>query len=67
MLITSRIGKSLPVWRLSFGNLIYLFHRWRHRARSRRQLLRLDERQLQDIGIDRRAAEEEARKPFWCG
>lgn len=35
------------------------------RYRSRRQLGQLDEHLLQDIGLDRAAAEREVRKPFW--
>lgn len=35
------------------------------RAASRRQLGELDARLLRDIGLDREAALQEARKPFW--
>jgi uncharacterized protein YjiS (DUF1127 family) len=38
---------------------------WRHRARSRRELARLDERMLKDIGVSRVEVEFEVRKPFW--
>lgn len=41
---------------------------WRRQAqrhRSRRRLQSLDRHLLDDIGIDRRTAEREARKPFW--
>lgn len=62
---TSRVGKSIPVWGLSFRDLTACICLWQQRARSRRELLWLDERQLQDIGIDRQAAVEEAHKPFW--
>ena len=62
---TSRIGKSLPARGLSLRDLTACIRLWRQRARSRRELLRLNERQLQDIGIDRKAAMEEAHKPFW--
>jgi uncharacterized protein YjiS (DUF1127 family) len=41
------------------------FREWRHRARSRRELARLDERMLKDIGISRVEVELEVRKPFW--
>lgn len=37
----------------------------RCRARSRRHLAALDARLLQDIGVSRTAALNEARKPFW--
>jgi uncharacterized protein YjiS (DUF1127 family) len=35
------------------------------RQRQRRALLDLDDHLLNDIGVSRRAAIEEARKPFW--
>ncbi|MDD3448252.1 MAG: DUF1127 domain-containing protein [Gammaproteobacteria bacterium] len=40
---------------------------WSERARQRRQLARLDDRLLGDIGLSRVDAEQEARKPFWRG
>ncbi len=56
-------------------NLSFLFTRmhsgwktvclWRHRARQRRQLLRLDARMLSDIGIKTDAQRHEGLKPFW--
>ena len=39
----------------------------RERVRSRRQLLRLDEALLKDIGISRADVERETMKPFWPG
>lgn len=36
-----------------------------HYRRSRRHLLALDERLLEDIGITREQAQKEGRKPFW--
>jgi uncharacterized protein YjiS (DUF1127 family) len=38
---------------------------WRERARTRRQLLMLDDRLLKDMGITRLDAQSEAEKPFW--
>ena len=38
---------------------------WQQRANGRRQLHTLDDRLLQDIGIDQVAARHEAGKPFW--
>lgn len=38
---------------------------WQQRARTRRQLAALDERQLSDIGISSSERLEELRKPFW--
>ncbi len=38
---------------------------WRHRARSRRELMNLSDADLRDIGITRCSAAFEASKPFW--
>jgi uncharacterized protein YjiS (DUF1127 family) len=42
-----------------------LLFEWRGRARDRRELARLDERSLRDIGLDRGAVVTECDKPFW--
>jgi len=42
-----------------------MIREWRRRARSRRELLALDDRMLKDIGITRIDAQREAAKPFW--
>jgi uncharacterized protein YjiS (DUF1127 family) len=38
---------------------------WRRRRNSRRELARLDERMLRDIGLTRVEAHHEINKPFW--
>jgi uncharacterized protein YjiS (DUF1127 family) len=38
---------------------------WRRRARERRELSELGERDLHDLGISRCDAQREAQKPFW--
>ncbi len=38
---------------------------WQFRARSRRQLARMDAHQLRDIGIDVHTRDIESAKPFW--
>jgi uncharacterized protein YjiS (DUF1127 family) len=38
---------------------------WQARARERRMLADMDDRQLRDLGIRRADALEEADKPFW--
>jgi len=38
---------------------------WRHCVRSRKELMSLNDRCLQDIGISRYTANFEASKPFW--
>jgi uncharacterized protein YjiS (DUF1127 family) len=45
--------------------LLSLIVEWQKRAAGRRQLIRLTERDLHDIGISRSQAEAEANKPFW--
>lgn len=42
-----------------------IFATWRRRIRERRELLRLDERTIRDLGTTRQAVEFEANKPFW--
>jgi uncharacterized protein YjiS (DUF1127 family) len=39
--------------------------KWRQRARSRRELMALDGRELRDIHLTRCDAMSEAGKPFW--
>jgi len=46
----------------AFGHLICA---WSERAKSRRDLARLNQRQLDDIGITAFEAQYEAHKPFW--
>lgn len=38
---------------------------WRDRAKKRRQLAEMRERDLKDIGLTRLDANMEVRKPFW--
>ncbi len=52
-----------PVWRLSL--LKQRLAEWRVNVRSRRELMGLSNRCLQDIGVSRCTAEFEASKPFW--
>ena len=40
---------------------------WRSRQQERRDLMKLDDHFLRDIGITRSQAVEEAKKPFWIG
>ena len=51
--------------RWSIPNPFDLVDRMHERWRQRQHLLELDERLLADIGISRRQAIDEARKPFW--
>ncbi|TDQ82169.1 uncharacterized protein YjiS (DUF1127 family) [Dongia mobilis] len=45
--------------------LVASLQAWRERVRSRRDLMRLSEHQLKDIGLSRQDAEQEWQKPFW--
>ena len=42
-----------------------MLREWQFRARSRRQLARMDAHQLRDIGIDVHTRDIESAKPFW--
>ena len=53
---------SLPI---SMTQVLALAGRWYQRARQRRQLVELSDRQLADIGISRAEACAEAQRPFW--
>lgn len=53
---------SLTQFRYQLGHQI---RQYRHYCRSRRHLLTLDDRLLEDIGISREQAQSEGRKPFW--
>lgn len=63
-----RATKPLPdrewIWQGLIAGLSHLAH-WHELRRQRRHLLELDERLLHDIGISRRDAVAEARKPLW--
>lgn len=57
---------SLTQLRWQLGHQIRSqLRQYRHYHRSRRQLLALDDRLLEDIGINRAQALEEGRKAFW--
>lgn len=43
----------------------YQFRYYQQCRRSRRHLLTLDDRLLEDVGISREQARREGRKPFW--
>lgn len=44
---------------------VVIIELWMERARQRRQLARLDEFQLKDIGLSRADVEKEVSRPFW--
>ena len=57
------VRKTLPAWRLS--QLLALLLTWLWRARSRRELVKLSDAQLRDVGLNRDMINREAEKPFW--
>ncbi len=56
-------ARLLP--RLPLHALLATLSLWYQRARSRRQLARLDERLLADVGISPSERQAELDKPFW--
>lgn len=57
--LTLRVGTA-PLRRL-----LQLLRLWQQRARTRRQLAALDDRQLADVGISHSERMDELSKPFW--
>lgn len=49
----------------SLRRLFQLLRLWQQRARTRRQLAALDDRQLADVGISHSERLDELNKPFW--
>lgn len=58
---SARARRAAPSLVAAF-DIVFL---WRERIHQRRMLMTLDQRLLQDIGIDQAAAAAEYRKPFW--
>lgn len=56
--ISRRTVIARPAARPSLSSLLGLW-------RQRRHLARLDDHALEDIGLDRAAARQEASRPFW--
>ncbi|MCF8479767.1 MAG: DUF1127 domain-containing protein [Rhodospirillum sp.] len=54
-----------PLGARLLGWLRRAFLDWPERHRQRRHLRELDDRALQDLGLDRRAVDTEVDKPFW--
>jgi uncharacterized protein YjiS (DUF1127 family) len=63
MILEAMIGR--PHRGLRWSEVTQRLVEWRHRARSRNELMGLSDRCLQDIGISRCTANFEASKPFW--
>ncbi len=61
----SRIGTSQWRARLAPLAVFQLLATWAERARRRRELAQLDDRQLRDIGVSPIEVRREIIKPFW--
>jgi len=59
--VAAIIAGAHQFWLSSLARMV----EWRQRARSRRELMRLNDLELNDIGIGRSFAQVEGRKPFW--
>jgi uncharacterized protein YjiS (DUF1127 family) len=60
----ARFGPARPSVLIILADLLMT---WIERGRSRHALALLDDRMLQDIGVDRAKAHVEIQKPFWRG
>lgn len=61
-------GASFPTFDVARSALTAGFERlllWQERARQRRQLSRVENHLLQDIGLTRAEVAREIKKPFW--
>lgn len=61
----SLVVTSTDVRKVNLAGYAASMLRWHDRARQRRQLKNMDVRMLDDIGVTRAQAIEEARKPGW--
>ncbi|MEQ9815095.1 MAG: DUF1127 domain-containing protein [Azospirillaceae bacterium] len=59
------VARRLPFGQMLSNLLIEALWRWPERARQRRHLAAMDDRQLRDIGLTRGEVDDETRKPFW--
>ncbi|MAC82389.1 MAG: hypothetical protein CML66_30540 [Rhodobacteraceae bacterium] len=55
----------LPLTALFAVKVATLITQWDHRYRSRNDLARLEDHLLDDIGMTRKDAMKEAKRPFW--
>lgn len=64
---TATLGRDVATAPAAFALSRFLdtFTLWRQRALTRRELSRLDNRMLRDIGVSTVDVEAEVTKPFW--
>jgi uncharacterized protein YjiS (DUF1127 family) len=61
----AELGREIPTRPPLLVRLVDLVLTWQDRARERRELGRLTDRDLNDIGLSRAEITREAAKPFW--
>ncbi|MFI5001522.1 MAG: DUF1127 domain-containing protein [Reyranellales bacterium] len=52
---------------MTWRSLLQTLREWRHRALSRREIAKLEDRDIRDLGLSPGQMHFEARKPFWRG
>lgn len=62
--VTDR-GDAFGAMRRGARRLMGVLRLWRRRRRDRREVARLDDRMLKDVGLTRADAEFLINKPFW--
>ena len=62
---TGLSGRGIAGLRASLLRVVPRLLDWHERARQRRALVALDDHMLNDIGLSRSAARQEAARPFW--
>ena len=50
---------------MTWRSLLQTLREWRCRTRSRRDIAKLDDRDIRDLGLDPGQLRFEAQKPFW--
>ena len=65
MFFTRQAARVLRWQRCRTRSFMALLAVWRHRSRTRQELMMMTDRELRDLGIRRDDVLYEVRKPFW--